>query len=125
MGDHSWRTKLIWSAKNEWSPEEQQASDGGKFDARPAYIVKLPEQQEAMEVSQPFDAVNTRMLFSAIMTKQLATPEDLSSWVEMLRGKPGQKGGLVTRPVPPASLLEVLPPRKAGPYLFSGEKSGH
>jgi hypothetical protein len=87
MGDHSWRTQLLWASKPDWTPEEQQASNGGQFDDRPAYIVKLPEQKDGTTINTPFAAVNTRMLFNAIMKKRIVSTEDLSSWIEMLNRK--------------------------------------
>jgi hypothetical protein len=90
MGDHSWRTKLVWSTVPGWTSEEQEASNGGEFDDRPAYIVKLPEQKNGIEINVPFAAVNTRALFSAIMKKQIVSPEDLSSWVGTLDHKRSQ-----------------------------------
>jgi hypothetical protein len=91
MGDHSWRTKLEWSGGPEWTSEEQEASNGGEFDDRPAYIVKLPEQKNGNNINVPFAAVDTRALFSAIMKKQIVSSEDLSIWVEMLDHKRSKK----------------------------------
>jgi Sulfatase len=82
MGDHSWRTKLIWSSAPDWTSEEQEASNGAKFDDRPAYIVKLPEQRNGNKINVPFAAVDTRALFSAIMKRQIVSSEDLSLWVD-------------------------------------------
>jgi Sulfatase len=90
MGDHSWRTKLLWSSAPGWTSEEQEASNGGKFDDRPAYIVKLPEQKNGTEINVPFAAVDTRALFNAIMKQQIVSPEDLSSWVGTLDHKRSQ-----------------------------------
>jgi hypothetical protein len=39
IGDHSWRTKLVWVGSPEWTAEDQAASNGGEYDDRPAYIV--------------------------------------------------------------------------------------
>ncbi len=46
MGDHSWRTELLWGGSSQWTKEEEIASHGGEFDDRPAYVVKLPNQQD-------------------------------------------------------------------------------
>jgi Sulfatase len=81
MGDHSWRVHLTWSRFPEWTPEEQVASDGVRFDDRPAYIVKLPNQQQAARIDDRFDAVRTRSLFDGIITNRIRTPEDLAAWV--------------------------------------------
>jgi Sulfatase len=91
MGDHSWRTKLLWSAAPGWTSEEQEASNGAQFDDRPAYIVKLPGQKNGNNINVPFAAVDTRALFSAIMKKQIVSPEDLSSWVGKMNQKLSQK----------------------------------
>jgi hypothetical protein len=44
MGDHSWRTALLWSHDPGWTVEERRASHQGSFDDRPFYAVKLPHQ---------------------------------------------------------------------------------
>ena len=80
MGDHSWRTKLIWAAAPDWTKEEEIASGGGQFDDRPAYIVKLPNQRKAARIDAPYAAIRTRSLFDAIFTGRLLTPDDLSKW---------------------------------------------
>lgn len=83
MGDHSWRTEL-WAGAPDWTPEEEEASDGSQFDDRPGYIVKLPEQKVGTMINKPFAAVSTRRLFNAIMRNQIASPEDLSAWIGTL-----------------------------------------
>ena len=50
-----------------WTDDDQAASHGGEFDPRPAYIVKLPNQQTPAHIDQPFSAVNTRALLDALM----------------------------------------------------------
>ncbi len=84
MGDHSWRTKLLWASTPEWTPEEELASNGGQFDDRPAYIVKLPEEKHGVTIDTRFEAADTRMLFNSVMSKQVSSVEDLLSWTEML-----------------------------------------
>ena len=37
MGDHPWRTQM-WKDSPSWNHDDQVASDGGKFDPRPAYF---------------------------------------------------------------------------------------
>jgi Sulfatase len=80
MGDHSWRTKL-WSWTEVWTREDKVASHGGQFDDRPAYIVKLPNQQKPARIEDRFDAVRTRVLLDGIITNRIKTPEDLAAWV--------------------------------------------
>jgi hypothetical protein len=82
MGDHSWRTAPIWVPTSFWTAEDQTASDGGKFDDRPAYIVKLPGQTEAARIEQPFAAINTRALLQAILQGNLRSPQDLASFAQ-------------------------------------------
>ncbi len=54
MGDHSWRTTLFWSRIVPSGHQKiRAASHGGQFDDRPAYIVKLPNQQTARPYRRP------------------------------------------------------------------------
>jgi hypothetical protein len=80
MGDHSWRTTLIWADSATWTDEDAAASHDGEFDERPAYIVKLPGQQTPARIDQPFSAVHTRALFDALLQNRLQTPADLQAW---------------------------------------------
>jgi hypothetical protein len=82
MGDHSWRTSFIWTKMDGWTPEDDAASHGGQFDDRPAYIVKLPHQQQGSRIDTPFKAIDTRSLFDALMANQLHTTNDLNAWVK-------------------------------------------
>jgi hypothetical protein len=79
MGDHSWRTG-IWSPQASWTPEEQIASQGGQFDNRPVYIVKLPYQQNASRFNTSYPAIRTRALLDAILHRQVRTDSELSLW---------------------------------------------
>jgi hypothetical protein len=82
MGDHSWRTQSMWKgASSQWTSEDEAASEGGQFDDRPAYIVKLPNQQSRAEVDVPFRAIRTRALFNELLNRRLVTPNDLAGWV--------------------------------------------
>ncbi|HWW22507.1 MAG TPA: sulfatase-like hydrolase/transferase [Edaphobacter sp.] len=81
MGDHSWRTQILWSKQDGWTPEDQAASHGVQFDDRPVYIVKLPNQQQGVRINDRFDAVRTRALLDGIMSNRIKTPEDLAAWV--------------------------------------------
>jgi Sulfatase len=80
MGDHSWRTSSIWKDSMTWTAEDEAASHGGEFDSRPAYIVKLPNQQTPTRIDQPFSAVSTRALLDALLQEHLQTPADLETW---------------------------------------------
>jgi arylsulfatase A-like enzyme len=81
MGDHSWRTQLVWIKWDGWTREDQVASHGVQFDDRPAYIVKLPNQQQPARIDDRFEAIRTRALFDGIMSNRIKTPEDLAAWV--------------------------------------------
>jgi hypothetical protein len=81
MGDHSWRTSSIWKDSMTWTDEDETASHGGEFDPRPAYVVKLPNQQTSARIDQSFSAVLTRPLFDALLKDHLQTPADLNTWV--------------------------------------------
>lgn len=81
MGDHSWRTTLLWKDSLVWSAVDNRASEGGKFDDRPAYIVKLPGEQTGQRIDVPFQAVRTRALLDELLAGRLRSPDDLRSWV--------------------------------------------
>jgi hypothetical protein len=81
MGDHSWRTKLMWEGSPEWTAEDEAASHGGEFDDRPAYIVKLAGQQTGATINAPFAATRTRALLDGILAGRLHSVEDLKAWV--------------------------------------------
>jgi hypothetical protein len=80
MGDHSWRTQLMWESGPEWSPEEQRASHGGKFDDRPFFALKLPQQQNPASISSPVHALDTHALLEALLHRQIGTPQQLNAW---------------------------------------------
>ena len=80
MGDHCWRTKLLWARSDGWTEEEERASDGPSDD-RPGYIVKLPKQRTGSKIDHPFSAADTRALLDEIMNGDLTSPEAVSSWV--------------------------------------------
>jgi hypothetical protein len=80
MGDHSWRTSFVWSTSVFWTEEDAAASHNGEFDDRPAYIVKLPDQQTPGRIDQPFNLLRTRALLDALLQNRLRTPADLQRW---------------------------------------------
>ena len=81
MGDHSWRVPMFWRGKV-LSAEEEVASEGEKYDDRPAYIVKLPGQQTPAHIDIPFAAVRTRSLFDALFQNRITTPQQLAEWAK-------------------------------------------
>jgi hypothetical protein len=92
MGDHSWRTRLFWSALPQWTGEEQRASHGGQFDDRPAYVVKLPNQHIGSRIDTPFAAVNTRRLLDQLIAGDIESPDQLASWTQ---SRPPTSGSLI------------------------------
>jgi Sulfatase len=85
MGDHSWRTQLLWSFMPGWTHEEQVASNGGLFDDRPAYIIKLPNQHIGTLIQAPFAATNTRRMLDEILQERIRSSQALTSWVAGLK----------------------------------------
>ena len=81
MGDHSWRTDLIWKSSAGWTEEDEMANRGEAFDDRPAYIVKLANQHETARVDGAFDAIHTRALMDAMMQGRVRTAGELKKWV--------------------------------------------
>ncbi|GAC1415928.1 MAG: hypothetical protein NVSMB62_04690 [Acidobacteriaceae bacterium] len=80
MGDHSWRTSLLWRDDPSWTDEDEAASRGGQFDPRPAYILKLPHQHTPTHIDAPFSAVNTRALLDRILEGKLTSPDDVAGF---------------------------------------------
>jgi hypothetical protein len=81
MGDHSWRTELLWKGHRPWSAEDEEASAAG-VDARPAYAVKLPHQTRGAVIATSFAAVRTRALLGALLRGQIADADGLQRWVD-------------------------------------------
>jgi hypothetical protein len=81
MGDHSWRTQMIWMQDSRWSGEDQRASHG-QYDSRPYYAVKLPNQQTQARIEAPFAAVRTQALLDNLLRRQLTTPGQLELWTQ-------------------------------------------
>ena len=80
MGDHSWRTRDLWRQLPGWTSEDERASNGGQFDERPAYLVKLPDQHAPAQVDIFFDAVRTRSLINEIFIGNIRSATDLTAW---------------------------------------------
>jgi arylsulfatase A-like enzyme len=80
MGDHSWRTALMWAKSPEWTKEEQAASQGARFDARPVYMIKMPGQNAGSRIDAPFSAIHTRSLLDAVFSDRLHNADGLQSW---------------------------------------------
>jgi len=85
MGDHGWRTQQIWAHTFGWTKEDELASHGGQYDSRPVYLVKLPNQTTPAHIDIPFQTVNTRKLFDALMAHRINTPADLATWAQSTR----------------------------------------
>lgn len=81
MGDHSWRTQLLWSTSHIWTSEDQIASRGGQFDDRPAYIVKMPQQNQPLRIETSFPAIRTRALLQGVLNGRIRSTGDLSAFV--------------------------------------------
>ena len=90
MGDHSWRTALIWKHQGKWTAEDERASSGAQFDDRPAYLVKLPGQQTGQRIDPPFRALNTRALLDALLAQRIRTLQDLKQWAAQAQAGPGR-----------------------------------
>ncbi len=101
MGDHSWRTSAVWASSAHWTEEEQQASHNGAYDPRPAYLLKLPNQQTPLNLTDGFDAVRTRSLLDALIHGQIKTPQELQHWMgTSAAAPPPPPGGAASAPHP-------------------------
>jgi hypothetical protein len=85
MGDHSWRTQLLWKSAPGWTEEEQLASHGGQFDDRPFYALKLPAQHTPARITSTVHALDTRNLLDALLRHQIQTPAQLNAWAQQAR----------------------------------------
>jgi hypothetical protein len=94
MGDHSWRTSLVWETFPGWTPEEQKASLG-QFDERPAYIVKLPGQTSGARIDTPFRAIETRALVDGLLAGTIGSAEELKAWAQSHKLPRGQNLALL------------------------------
>ena len=72
----------MWEILPEWTHEEQIASQGGEFDDRPVYLVKLPGQTTGARIDTPFYALNTRGLLDALLAQKIQSEDDLKEWVK-------------------------------------------
>jgi hypothetical protein len=102
MGDHSWRISGVAGL----SPEERAATDGGQFDDRPAYIVKLAHQTTPARIDTLFPALRTRDLFDNLLAGRIRTSQQLASWAEQ-KTQPATQ--LATQP---ATQKETQPARQ-------------
>ena len=80
MGDHGWRQ--IWQEFDFWTEEDQKAMGEGDFDPRTACLVKLPGQRQSVAITNAFDTWRTRELLSKVARREIATPAQLSAWVQ-------------------------------------------
>jgi hypothetical protein len=87
MGDHSWRTGLGARDSVEWTREEEEASQGGRFDDRPFYLVKLAGERVGVRNDAAFDAVNTRKLFDVLLSQEVRSTDELTDWVNRAGGQ--------------------------------------
>jgi hypothetical protein len=88
MGDHSWRAPG-WRRVVGWTREDDAAMGDSGFDDRPGYIVKMPGQQQGVRFDGVFAATRTRGLIDQILTRKIATPDELTTWAaQPRRGQP-------------------------------------
>ena len=80
MGDHSWRTSFVWSESAHWTDEDEAASQGGQYDERPAYIVKLAGQKVGARVETEYRADATRKLVDGVMRGRMTSAAELKAW---------------------------------------------
>ena len=89
MGDHGWRTGVVWRPSGFWTAEEEAASRNGTLDDRPALFLKLAGQQTPGRLDTPFAASRTRALIDGLVTGKLRTSEDLQAWARQGNLTPG------------------------------------
>jgi hypothetical protein len=77
--DHWWRGDF-WKTQIGWTAEETEVL-AGKIDHRVPFIVKMPGQKAGLAYSEPFNTVLTADLISAMLRKEVQTPEQVAAWI--------------------------------------------
>jgi hypothetical protein len=77
--DHSWRVPM-WRPEFDWSREDEAAARGDRFDSRPVVMVRFPGEQSGAQISTPFPLVRLHAMLQAMITGQIADPQQLETW---------------------------------------------
>lgn len=68
-GDHSWRTYL-WRKSIGWSPADEEAAPGGRFDSRPMLMVHRAGQTDPETVDHPVSLLKVPAILDDLMQGQ-------------------------------------------------------
>jgi hypothetical protein len=75
-------TVLVMSDHSFWSVE----TVGGKRDPRVPFLLKLPEQHNALPYGEAFSTIVTHDLLLSVLRKEISSPEDVTAWLNRHRG---------------------------------------
>ena len=78
--DHSWR--IDNGGAIETTDPAYTATDGGKYDPRVPFIIKLKRQKDAVTFDKPVNTVITSEIIVNIFGNNIKTPEDLMKFLE-------------------------------------------
>jgi hypothetical protein len=91
--DHSWRTYL-WKPMQMWSPEDERASGGGRFDPRPVLMVHLPGSTTAQTIARPTSELFVHTMLEAMLRNQIHSDADIAALPpgDPVAGQGGREG---------------------------------
>jgi hypothetical protein len=76
--DHSWRTYL-WKPMHAWSPEDERATGGGRFDPRPVLMVHLPGSTTPETIARPTSELIVHTMLEAMLRNQIHSDADIAA----------------------------------------------
>lgn len=77
--DHGWRV-WMWRHQIGWTPEDEVASGGGKFDDRPMLMVSFPGEQHSGVISRRVPLLNMHAMIEGMLAGQIETRQQLEDW---------------------------------------------
>jgi len=77
--DHSWRVPM-WKSSEDWSSEEERASQG-QFDDRPVLLISFPGQQYKKKVDVDFPEMLEHDIIAEMLRGKISDPETLVEYI--------------------------------------------
>lgn len=76
--DHSWRTYL-WRGGAAWSPEDERATHGGRFDPRPVLVVHLPDSTHETVIPAPTSLLFVHTVLEGLLRGSIHSDSDITA----------------------------------------------
>ena len=77
--DHGWRV-WMWRRQIGWTPEDEVASGGGKFDDRPMLMVSFPGEQHSAVIGRRIPLLNMHGMIEDMLAGHIESREQLEDW---------------------------------------------